>query len=53
LLAAANASGHSIAQEIELRLERSIWLEDLLKARLAQPHDPTEEGVLVIVGERA
>ena len=31
LMAAAKASGRSVSQEAELRLERSFWIDDMVK----------------------
>lgn len=37
------ANGRSQSQEVEMRLERSFWLDDMLKARLISVHEPAEK----------
>jgi hypothetical protein len=38
--AECKASGRSISHEVEMRLERSFWLDDLLKTRLISARVP-------------
>jgi hypothetical protein len=38
------ANGRSQSQEVEMRLEHSFWLDDMLKARLISVRVPAERG---------